>query len=110
MANVDEFVDPEHICGNYCQKLPSDSQKNIIKSLMRKHLEDIEQKTDLNFCGNKANSGHPNDRKYILDARWWRNWCDFSGYEQFEQEPKTADQSIWGRIGKHQDQMHHSFT
>lgn len=36
---------------------------------------------DLKIFANKGSSGIPNERKYILDARWWRKWCDYTGFE-----------------------------
>ena len=26
----------------------------------------------------------PHQRKYIVDARWWRNWCDFTGFQSHD--------------------------
>ena len=30
---------------------------------------------------NKGSTGHPNEKKYIIDAKWWRKWCDFTGFD-----------------------------
>ncbi len=26
----------------------------------------------------------PNQRKFIIDAKWWRRWCDYTGFNQCE--------------------------
>ena len=34
---------------------------------------------------NKGDQGVPNERKYIIDAKWWRKWCDYTGFESINQ-------------------------
>ena len=36
---------------------------------------------DLKIFVNKGGIGVPNERKYIIDAKWWRKWCDYTGFE-----------------------------
>jgi hypothetical protein len=36
---------------------------------------------DSTFLIKKADRGVPNQRKYLLDAKWWRRWCDFTGLQ-----------------------------
>ena len=36
---------------------------------------------DLKVFANKGNEGCPNEKKYIIDAKWWRKWCDYTGFE-----------------------------
>lgn len=37
---------------------------------------------------NKANQGRPGDKKYLISAQWWREWCDFTN---FDAQIETAD-------------------
>ena len=30
---------------------------------------------------NKADRGVAHQRKYLIDAKWWRAWCDFTGFQ-----------------------------
>ena len=30
---------------------------------------------------NKGDQGFPNERKYIVDAKWWRKWCDYTSFD-----------------------------
>jgi hypothetical protein len=30
---------------------------------------------------NKANFGRPGDKKYLISAIWWREWCDFVNFD-----------------------------
>jgi hypothetical protein len=36
---------------------------------------------DLKVFVNKGNFGYPNERKHIIDANWWRKWCDYTGFD-----------------------------
>jgi hypothetical protein len=29
----------------------------------------------------KGNYGVPNEKKYIIDSKWWRKWCDYTDFE-----------------------------
>ena len=30
---------------------------------------------------NKADYGFPNEKKFLIDAKWWQKWCDFTSFE-----------------------------
>lgn len=30
---------------------------------------------------NRADHGFPNEKKYLVEAKWWRKWCDFTGFD-----------------------------
>ena len=45
-----------------------------------------EQGEDIQVFINKADKGFPNEKKYIIDAKWWRSWCDFAGFEIIERK------------------------
>jgi hypothetical protein len=36
---------------------------------------------NLEIYANKANHGMPYQKKYIIDAKWWRKWCDYTSFE-----------------------------
>lgn len=47
---------------------------------------------DIKIYTNRGEWGFPNERKYIVDAKWWRNWCDYTGFEISSQ--KSSKNSI----------------
>ena len=57
---------------------------------------------DLKVFANKGDQGFPNERKYIIDAKWWRNWCDYTGFELINQymESNTAYESSGDSLGE----------
>ena len=36
---------------------------------------------NIEMYANKANKGYPHQKKYIVEAKWWRKWCDYTGFE-----------------------------
>lgn len=36
---------------------------------------------NLKIFANKGNCGFPNERKFIIESKWWRKWCDYTGFE-----------------------------
>lgn len=44
--------------------------------MMKKEFGD-----NIEMYANKANYGIPFQRKFIIDAKWWRNWCDYTSFE-----------------------------
>ena len=49
---------------------------------------------DLKMFVNKGDAGHTNERKYIIDARWWRKWCDYTGLEIENTNQSPSKQSL----------------
>lgn len=41
---------------------------------------------DLKVFANRADIGYPNERKYIIDAKWWQKWCDYTDFEIIDDE------------------------
>ena len=39
---------------------------------------------------NKGDKGYPGERKYIIDAKWWRNWCDFTEFDVLKTEDNPS--------------------
>jgi hypothetical protein len=62
----------------------------MIRNIMKK-----EYGTDLKLFVNQADSGFPNERKYIISAKWWRKWCDYTGFEAI-----TSDSCEEGELPK----------
>ncbi|CDW89100.1 ubiquitin carboxyl-terminal hydrolase 32 [Stylonychia lemnae] len=63
----------QEVCGDLCKYLQSDQQRNIIHKIM------LKENGTLN---NKANSGKVGDKKYLVNALWWRQWCDYVNFDQ----------------------------
>lgn len=36
---------------------------------------------DMKMLVNKGDWGLPHQRKYIIDSKWWRKWCDYTGFQ-----------------------------
>lgn len=44
---------------------------------------------------NKSNFGIPFQKKYIIDAKWWRSWCDYTSFElSTRKRAKSPDQFL----------------
>eukprot|EP00347_Sterkiella_histriomuscorum_P024398 403331254 len=78
----------EQACGDLCFKTFPQRQKEIIKGLMKK-----EYGNDLKIFVNKADFGFPNERKYIIESKWWRKWCDYTGFE-IQQDQDFCDNQV----------------
>lgn len=60
-------------------------QKEKIKELMRKDFgENIE------LFANKSNFGMPFSKKFIIDAKWWSAWCDYTTFEVIQIKKRAA--------------------
>ncbi len=40
-----------------------------------------EQGEEIKLIINKGDFGFPHQRKYIIDAKWWHKWCDYTGFQ-----------------------------
>ncbi len=59
-------------CGDYCKNLSGQEQREIIQKNI---LEE-------NGCLiNKANKGKIGEKKYLISANWWREWCDYVNFD-----------------------------
>jgi len=61
-------------CGDYCRFLPPHKQRALIKEILRKEAK---QNGHNDFLRNRANSGKPGEKKYLISSNWWRVWSDF---------------------------------
>ena len=59
-------------CGDYCKNLSPDRERAIIHRLLM-----MESGTLLV----KATSGKVGDKKYLISAQWWREWCDYVNFD-----------------------------
>lgn len=40
---------------------------------------------DLKIFVNRGEVGFLNEKKYIIDAKWWRKWCDYTSFDVLEE-------------------------
>ena len=59
----------------FCKKLKPERQMSLIREILIQ-----ENSGDERVIMNKADRGVTHQRKYLIDAKWWRNWCDYSGF------------------------------
>jgi len=74
-----EGGDINALCSEYCRKLSPSRQLKIIRELL---LE--ENGSESKIVINKGDRGVANQRKFIIDAKWWRRWCDYTGFNQID--------------------------
>mmetsp|Transcript_1619 Transcript_1619/g.1554 ORF Transcript_1619/g.1554 Transcript_1619/m.1554 type:complete len:328 (+) Transcript_1619:1112-2095(+) len=86
-----EEENPGFICGEYCRKMEAKNQKVIIRNMMKRG-----QGPNLNVFTNKGDQGFINERKYIIDAKWWQRWCDYTGFETTTHETMESEHSFMG--------------
>ena len=76
-------------CGNYCKNLSGKQQKKIVKRLMLAHYKKTQETAkqnnqqlnqDPNPYFNQADFGVLDEKKFIIDAAWWRQWCDYVNF------------------------------
>lgn len=60
---------------NYCKWTSSAKQMEFIREILIQ-----ENNGDSKIIMNKADRGVTHQRKYLIDAKWWRNWCDYTGF------------------------------
>jgi hypothetical protein len=62
-------------------------QRRIIVKAMRLDCKRLEAEGLMveNPFVNSANLGLVGDKKYVIEASWWRKWCD---YVNFTQDPE----------------------
>ena len=53
-----------------------------------------ENNMDDRIIMNKADRGTAHQRKYLVDAKWWRAWCDFTGFLQQTENHKINIDTI----------------
>lgn len=72
----EEDTNNVEICGQYCRNIGSANQRDIIRNVMKREYGE-----DAKVFMNKGDQGFPNERKYIIDAKWWRQWCDYTEFD-----------------------------
>lgn len=70
-------------CGEYCQWLSAESQREIIRGI----LTSTQGNTTL-----KASNGKPGEKRFLVNSVWWRKWCDFVNFDLVEVEPPSSQQ------------------
>lgn len=65
-------IEAKNACGHYCKNLLAKDQREIIQTKMMEE----------NGCLiNKANHGSIGEKKYLISATWWREWCDYVNFD-----------------------------
>ena len=68
--------DQEHgirqTCGKLCKNLTPQEQREIIQAKIRE---------EYGCLMNKANFGRSGEKKYLISAIWWREWCDYVNFD-----------------------------
>jgi hypothetical protein len=83
------------ICGKYCKFLTPDQERKIILEGIKENilsfyrqqngglpilanidLEITKIATNLNLM-----TAHENDKRYLICANWWREWCDYANFD-----------------------------
>ena len=87
--NISKFV-----CGPFWQNTSADFQCSIIFKVLKRLY-----KSNSNLKYNdaiKSNNGSIGDEKFIISAKWWREWCDYVNFESIF-EIKESELSISSR-------------
>jgi hypothetical protein len=81
-----QIIDERSVCGPYCKHLYPSEQKKIILETLKREL----QIANTSFTGSKkaatpikgvSNKNDPKFKRYLLDAKWWRKWCDYTNFD-----------------------------
>ena len=80
---IEESRIAKECASTYCKKIKPERQMSLIRDILIQ-----ENSGDERIIMNKADRGVTHQRKYLIDAKWWRKWCDYSGFNQVTDEPK----------------------
>lgn len=47
-----------------------------------------------NIFSNQANVGLLGDKKYVIEASWWRKWCDYVNFTQESDKRAKTNVSV----------------
>ena len=82
-----EISDARNVCGPYCKNLYPSEQKKIILETLKRELQIANtsftagsKKSSTPIKGN-SNKNDPKFKRYLLDAKWWRKWCDYTNFD-----------------------------
>jgi hypothetical protein len=69
-------------CSHYCAFLRPSQQRRIIQKAMRLDCQRLELEGMVveNQFVNQANLGLVGEKKYVIEASWWRKWCDYVNF------------------------------
>lgn len=90
-------------CGKYCVNLKPEEERTIIveclKDSIAQHFENMNHKayeefrtsmvseadtaryTAQHFNSMNSINCQENDKRYLISATWWREWCDYSNFD-----------------------------
>lgn len=88
------------ICGLYCQNTAPEVQRNIIANILKQHYK---KKPFIYSEAILGNTGECGDEKVIINARWWRNWCDYVNFESLFEHPNFSSKTSPTSSSKEKD-------
>lgn len=75
-------------CSSYCKRIGPKEQRQIILECLRIEVNEIEQGQVLLFKGQGEQeqsfvikSSFNKLQRYIIDAKWWAKWCDYTNFD-----------------------------
>lgn len=67
-------------CDTYCNKTSARRQRRLITMLVEKQLSSSKNPHDANAILPPSNAGLLNEKKFIVNAGWWCQWCDYVNF------------------------------
>jgi hypothetical protein len=69
-SNIADFLNPKDI---YSNQPPTPSKQIVSEAEM---VEFAQTNNSLNLM-----TAHENDKRYMIQADWWREWCDYTNFD-----------------------------
>ena len=104
--------DSKQCCGEYCRNLNPDEERNIILEVLKDsialHFENLKGQayeefrtsmvsdvetakyTARHFNSMNMINAQENDRRYLISAAWWREWCDYTNFDLSQLQLKNS--------------------
>lgn len=84
------FQDPEEIkiWGAFWKHTPARIQSYIISTILKAQVKNrkLRNYTEVLKCCN----GKLGEEKFLISAKWWREWCDYVNFESMFDDPKQS--------------------
>ena len=69
-------------CSDFCHNLPPARQKELIAFLRVQEANETKQ-----IIGS---GGHPQSKRFLISAAWWRRWKDYVDFDGPSEEAKSS--------------------
>ena len=86
-CNELQFEREQKVCSSYCKHLSAHRQRKVVKKLMLDYYNKTLKETNVSHFDkeprvyeNMMDFGKAGDRKFFVDAVWWRQWCDYVNF------------------------------